>query len=68
MGELRRITIDVSADLLAQAQEETGRGIDDTIRAGLQRLASRRAQRELLAMRGAVDFAFDLETLRHDRE
>ena len=64
MGEMRKITVDVPADDLAAAQEFTGAGVTETVRAGLKRLASIRAQQQLKALRGKIRFGVDLMALR----
>jgi hypothetical protein len=68
MGELRKITVQVPADDLRLAQELTGEGITETVRAGLRRLASITAQQRLRRLRGTVKFSMTLDELRHDRE
>ena len=40
MGEMRKITVDVLADDLAAAQEFTGAGVSETVRAALGTLAA----------------------------
>jgi hypothetical protein len=68
MGELRKITVQVSGRDLQAAQELTGEGISETVRAALKRLAAIRAQQRLLKLRGKVKFAMTVDELRHDRE
>jgi Arc/MetJ-type ribon-helix-helix transcriptional regulator len=68
MGEMRKITVEVPEEMLALAQEQTGAGVTETVRAGLKKLASIRAQRELRKLRGSFNFSFDLDKLREDRE
>ena len=68
MGEMRKITVDVSADDLAAAQELTGAGVTETVRAALKKLRSIQAQQKLKALRGKVKFSLSLEELREDRE
>ncbi|HJR69308.1 MAG TPA: hypothetical protein VKA43_04655 [Gammaproteobacteria bacterium] len=67
MSQQRKITVLVPEDLLISAQKETGTGVTETVREGLKRLASRRAQRELLALRGKVKFSMTWEELKEDR-
>ncbi len=59
MGDLRKITVQVPADDLAKAQELTGEGVTETVRAALKKLAQARAQRELLKYRGKVKFSMN---------
>jgi hypothetical protein len=68
MGDLRKITVHVPADDLAKAQAYTGEGVTETVRAALKKLASLKAQRELLDLRGTMKFTIDLDELREDRE
>ena len=68
MNELRKITVHVPERELEMAQEFTGQGITETVRAGLKRLASMHAQQRLLKLRGKVKFSMSLSDLRYDRE
>lgn len=61
---MRKITVDVPKATLAMAQEQTGAGVTETVRAGLVKLASIRAQQKALALRGKVKFGVDLMALR----
>ena len=63
-----KVTVELPKALLKNAQSETGQGITATIREGLRLLASRRAQRELMAYRGKVKFSINLNELREDRD
>jgi Arc/MetJ-type ribon-helix-helix transcriptional regulator len=68
MGDLRKITVEVPSGLLDMAQAETGKGISETVREGLKKLASIRAQKELLALRGKVKFSMTWQEMKEDRE
>jgi Arc/MetJ-type ribon-helix-helix transcriptional regulator len=68
MTELRKITVQVSESLLEKAQEQTGAGVTETVREGLRKLASIRAQQELRTLRGTFKFTVKLNELREDRE
>ncbi len=68
MGEMRKITVDVPADDLAAAQEYTGTGVTETVRAALAKLRSIRAQQELLKLRGKVKFSMTWQEMKYDRE
>jgi hypothetical protein len=68
MGELRKITVYVPEQDLTKAQAFTGEGVTETVRAGLKKLASMKAQQELLKLRGKVQFQMTAEELRYDRE
>ena len=48
MGEMRKITVEVPLRDLENAQALTGQGVTETVRAALRKLASIRAQQELL--------------------
>ena len=67
MALQRKITVSVPEALLVSAQKETGTGVTETVRDGLRKLASRRAQRELLELRGKVKFSMTWEELKQDR-
>jgi hypothetical protein len=68
MSALRKITVQVPAEDLKQAQAFTGEGVTETVRAGLKRLASMKAQRALLKLRGNVKFSMTSDELKYDRE
>jgi hypothetical protein len=68
MGEFRKITVQVPERDLELAQEFTGQGVTETVRAALRRLASNQAQKRLLQLRGKVRFSMSLDELRYDRE
>ena len=68
MGEMRKITVDVSEDDLAAAQKYTGAGITETVRAALKKLRSDRAQKRALELQGKVKFSMTWEEMKHDRE
>lgn len=67
MSDLRKITVQVSAHDLKLAQELTGEGVTETVRAALKKLASIRAQQALLKLRGSYKSTLDLDVLRQDR-
>lgn len=66
-NDFQKITVEVPRALLDAAQEETGKGITQTVTAGLEKLKASRAYRCLLALEGKVDLDLDLEALREDR-
>ncbi len=68
MGEFRKITVQVPERDLELAQAYTGEGVTETVRAGLKKLASMKAQQELLKYRGKVKFTMTLDEMKHDRE
>lgn len=67
MGAVRKITIQLPADLVRKAQRSTGEGVTATIRRGLELVAAGRAQEELRRLRGKVAFSIDWKKLRADR-
>jgi hypothetical protein len=64
MSSVRRITANLPADLLDAAMEVTGRGITETLVEGLERVARRRAYEKVMALRGKVHLAIDIDELR----
>jgi hypothetical protein len=68
MNALRKITVQVAESDLELAQAYTGEGVTETVRAGLKRLASMKAQQELLKLRGKVKFSKTSEELKYDRK
>jgi hypothetical protein len=68
MGELRKITVQVPQDDLAMAQAYTGEGVTETVRTALKKLASMRAQQDLLKLQGKVKFSMTSEELKYQRE
>lgn len=65
---LRKVTVQVPADLLEDAQELTGGGVTETITAGLEKLAASLAYRKLLGLEGSCKVDLDLGASRLDRE
>ncbi len=64
---MRKITIEVPADLLDKARLASGAGITQTVRTGLQLVAASIAYAELRKMRGKVRFSRTLADLKSDR-
>ncbi len=64
---LRRITIEVPEEVLEKAQQASGGGVTQTVRAGLQLLAASRTYQRLRQMRGVVGFSKTPAQLRADR-
>ena len=67
MEMARKITIEVSPELLAKAQRATGSGITQTVRTGLQLVAASQAYARLRQLRGKVHFTRTLADLKDDR-
>jgi len=63
----RKITLELSEDLLRKAQKSTGEGVTATVRRGLELLAASTAYTELRKLRGKVKFSIKLKELRNDR-
>lgn len=68
MLETRKVTVHLPQDLLDHAMEETGKGLTETIREGLEHLARKRAYKGFLALEGKVKPKYSLDVLRYDRE
>lgn len=64
---MQKITAHVPADLLRRATAATGKGITETVRLGLDLIASREAARGLRRLRGKLRLDVDLAELRRDR-
>jgi hypothetical protein len=67
MNSVRKITVELPAELLKKAQQETGGGITQTVRAGLELLAAARAYEGLRQLRGKVHFSKTFTELKFDR-
>lgn len=66
-GKKRKITVEVSKEILRRAQQATGAGITETVRLALELLISNRACDNLLQFQGKVRFSRSLSELKHDR-
>ena len=67
MASMRKVTVNVPAELLEKAQEASGAGITQTVRAGLELLAASRAYARLRQLRGKVRFSRSFAKLKSDR-
>lgn len=67
MNGSRKITLEISSELLAKAQEATGEGITQTVRTGLQLVAASQTYAQLRRLRGKVRFSRTLSELKADR-
>ena len=67
MGTVRKITIEVPAELLEKAQRACGGGITQTVRTGLELAAASLTYTRLRQLRGKVRFTRTLEELKADR-
>jgi hypothetical protein len=61
---IKRVTINLPAGLLKEAEETTGKGITETILEGLQLIKQRRAYMKAIKMRGKLNLSIDIETSR----
>ena len=68
MGKLKKITVEVPADLLKRAQKRSGDGVTGTIRSALNDYAGSDWFEKILALRGKVHFTESLESIREDRD
>ena len=68
MKNAKKITIEVPGDLLSKAQDQTGKGISETVRNGLKLLAAADAYSKLRKMKGKVKFSKTVRELREDRK
>jgi hypothetical protein len=67
MGAARKITIEVPVELLEKAQEASGTGVTQTVRAGLQLIAASQDYARLRALRGKFQFSRSAAELKTDR-
>lgn len=64
----QKITAHIPKALLRAAQESTGMGITETVKAGLKILAAQKAFEDLRLMRAKVRLNIDIAELRKDRD
>jgi hypothetical protein len=67
METARKITVEIPPELLKKAQEASGAGITQTVRAGLELVAASRAYARLRQLRGKVRFSRSVRELKTDR-
>jgi hypothetical protein len=67
METARKITVEISSDLLEKAQRASGTGITQTVRTGLQLVAASHTYARLQGLRGKVRFTRTLVDLKADR-
>jgi hypothetical protein len=67
MAKARKVTVELPAELLEKAQQASGTGVTQTIRAGLQLIAASRTYDQLLRLRGKVRFSRTSDELKDDR-
>lgn len=64
---LKRVTVNLPAKLLADAQEVSKGGITETLVEGLNLVARRRAAERARKLRGKLDLKIDLDVSRERR-
>jgi hypothetical protein len=67
METVRKITVEVPAELLERAQRASGGGITQTVRTGLQLVAASQAYSDLRKLRGKVRFSRTSAALKAGR-
>jgi hypothetical protein len=67
MDEVRKITVEIPAGLLARAQAASGASLTATVREGLRLVAAGPAFERLRTRRGKVRFSRSVASLRADR-
>ena len=65
-SKLKKLTLQVPADLLSRATQATGEGIVPTIRRGLELVVLDGAYRNLRGLKGKGNFQLNVESLRQD--
>lgn len=66
--ETHRVTAYIPKKLLLDAQKVTGKGITETLKEGLQKLAVAKAYKDVQKLRGKIQFSLDLDELRKDKD
>lgn len=67
MKTARKITVEIPTELLKKAQRASGKGITQTVRAGLQLVAASETYEHLRQLRGKVRFSRTWQELKDDR-
>lgn len=67
MHTARKITVEVPQELLEKAQQASGTGVTQTVRAGLQLVAASQTYARLRKLRGKVRFSRTVAELKDDR-
>ena len=67
MAKVRKITVQLPQDLLEKAQQASGTGVTQTIRAGLQLVAASQTYARVRQFRGKVRFSRSVQELKDDR-
>lgn len=64
----QKITAHIPVQLLHDAQNITGKGITETLKEGLERLAREKSYANIRKLRGKVSFSIDVDKLREDEK
>ena len=64
---VKRVTVNLPAKLLEKAQRAANGGITETLVAGLELVAQRRAAEQALKLKGKLDLRIDLDVSRERR-
>ena len=64
--QIKKLTVEVPADLLQRATTASGEGVTPTVRRGLELVAAGGAYGRLRRFRGKVKFGIKLSDLRQD--
>ena len=56
MGALRKITVNLPAELIDGVMEDSGKGLTETIREALEAKRAAAAYERMLALRGKIEF------------
>jgi len=67
MAKARKITVEVPEELLEKAQQASGTGVTQTVRAGLRLMAASQTYARLRRLRGKVRFSRTANELKDDR-
>ncbi len=67
MSLAKKITVEISEELLSKAQKATKQSITETIRQGLRLVAASEAYENLRKLRGKVKFSISLKALREEK-
>jgi hypothetical protein len=67
VNSVRKITVEVPAELLDRAQQASGTGVTQTVRTGLQLIAASQNYDLLRDLRGKVQFSRTAAELKTDR-
>jgi len=67
MAKARKITVEVPEELLEKAQQASGTGVTQAVRAGLRLMAASQTYARLRRLRGKVRFSRTANELKDDR-